>query len=947
MIAIIPPVPRLLCHLDPPTLVDIHRQQPPTLVLQPHYLDRFSIVQFSKPTRVFGQPASVALRSLGLQLNTSAVNAERNRSAQLTLPRSVPLPRRQGNRMASSSTALVIPSISAGTSSAQAVARRTRPRGPSVAKPSLPNGVRVTINDCIYEGPVQEDGSSSPPPVLLSIICQVYPFLPSIADQAEDSPVLQRYLRLSETFVNFGNTYSLRFVYSIPPDFLVGDLMRQIKADMEASSCQWIFRPRKFVLPSATENERLPFALLRLKNKGTPIRSQGYSRVVLTDDHTSATKTIRDLICDSHHYIGSSNCNIVSAQVTGSPTTHQFVLNFVMIVNGSFLEPESDVRHSCLRYQFAKELFDDSYPPREPPQSVIDFEMGVNCGCQDEEESENIVPVFEDSLRYYQGLRGNSWTPSSNRPVVEPDTTASTRDSGVSAHVVPQLPDQPAEPSIPTQPISSTEESRNVSGIPALAETLTSAGDTLWGTPPDFLINGPHVYSFDNMALFWETAFGGNVPADDIIIRGDTVEDAASSLIAILRQCASEHDFMKVLNDDMMWCVGNANGDGVEREVIFTAFRSFTSRFNDFFVPAYDSYFGLKLRSRAFFAADTLRQSDLMVLGALAALMCLSRQYPEPFPPCLFVFICSQAENRLSALNSALVDEYHSRELCLTLEQWCASEGDLNRYDSFFLSYLDIPTATLGTISSGYRVSLAKEMLARATLGIRVEDLDHPELHLFTEGFSLRTRHGWALTKAAHHFSGGVEGFVRQTITTVIHDFASISSKIRYTCTLSTTTIPLKSIVQAALGENPESLLQRIVGQYLEGEGLIDEASLSPILRTAASRVSDYSHVDSSSFRPRLFALASTGSYFMDPDKTIKVVFCCDNDPLYSNGSAEENADHILLGDIAFHTCFNSLYIPATFVTELKSRTVENFTAQFTRWFEGQLLSAIGSHTIV
>ena len=127
---------------------------------------------------------------------------------------------------------------------------------------------------------------------------------------------------------------------------------------------------------------------------------------------------------------------------------------------------------------------------------------------------------------------------------------------------------------------------------------------------------------------------------------------------------------------------------GLEREVIFTAFKAYQG--SSFFLAREDGYSALQVAYplAAPERVPVSRMQSLEKLGALCALMMLTGQCPSPFDPLLFYYIVHNCQ--LECLTKPLVGEWHP-QLQVLLSQWLemGPTGDLTPFRAHFANLWD------------------------------------------------------------------------------------------------------------------------------------------------------------------------------------------------------------------------------------------------------------------
>lgn len=133
-------------------------------------------------------------------------------------------------------------------------------------------------------------------------------------------------------------------------------------------------------------------------------------------------------------------------------------------------------------------------------------------------------------------------------------------------------------------------------------------------------------------------------------------------------------------------------GDGIEREVIALAFQKYKAAPDPWFQPRLDGMASLRtlLGMDSAYWIPPERKLALKKLGALCAIMLISKQCPFPFDPLIFHFIVHGCD--LHSLHLPLVREWHP-EICQVIEKWISigPTGDATEFSPHFSTFHDMP----------------------------------------------------------------------------------------------------------------------------------------------------------------------------------------------------------------------------------------------------------------
>lgn len=213
--------------------------------------------------------------------------------------------------------------------------------------------------------------------------------------------------------------------------------------------------------------------------------------------------------------------------------------------------------------------------------------------------------------------------------------------------------------------------------------------------------------------------------------------ELASNLIAQIRAAAANKNFTPVMSSSrtfkmrvytcrILCCYSSVSriqpdgsllsaGNGLEREAIYTAFRTFADHPSIWFLPRFDNRCSIATTmslSTSHFVSNDRRES-LTVLGCLAALMLIHGIAPEPLSPAFIQFAAHQCD--IQSLPWDFVGEWHA-ELRALIDDWNAMgpEGDLTPFQAHFATYHDIPVSLISHhISAAYTTCYTRSHLSK------------------------------------------------------------------------------------------------------------------------------------------------------------------------------------------------------------------------------------------
>lgn len=198
-----------------------------------------------------------------------------------------------------------------------------------------------------------------------------------------------------------------------------------------------------------------------------------------------------------------------------------------------------------------------------------------------------------------------------------------------------------------------------------------------------------------------------------------------------------------------------ASGQGIEAEAMFRAFERFTANRAAYFSDALGTFCTLRAQNPAAAAAaiSAQRKADMMALGALVALMITGGWRPGSLEPLFIYFLVYDCN--FDCLTPDIVEEWHP-DLAHLIRRWIqvGPDGNITPFEGHLISYHEIqvsldthilrshlltsclqqPSALVDRDASTHS-AYAAVFLARAIIG--AEDIRHPELAAFIEGFAL------------------------------------------------------------------------------------------------------------------------------------------------------------------------------------------------------------------
>ncbi|KAJ6457393.1 hypothetical protein C8R45DRAFT_1110642 [Mycena sanguinolenta] len=437
----------------------------------------------------------------------------------------------------------------------------------------------------------------------------------------------------------------------------------------------------------------------------------------------------------------------------------------------------------------------------------------------------------------------------------------------------------------------------------------------------------------------------------NLVVAGRDVTGLAHSLIASIKAAVAINDFTPILSSRRSFNIVRdeedflSTGEGIEREVIFTAFSQFTEYSGTWFLPRFDSRCSIAttMSLTASSLVNSHRRDSLAILGCLSALMLIHGLAPEPLGPALIQFAANSCD--LQSLTRDFVGEWHP-DLRALLDSWIdmGPTGDLAPFQLHFATYHDMQVASLQSRDLPQHEALAADMLYTALIG--PHPASHSEPKAFFSGFKMPCRNGFDFTEVLRSSPGGSASFISRLWTSIIHDFTSLQSHL-------SVFFLNRPTLQRMLGSettNPilDMSLFDLLCDFLQGAG-IPCPGLFGDARPRLSTAIPFHEVDSPAFRSRALCWAATGSPHVEFDeaKQVLVHFVDDQDPVYHSDPAARAA----LMKIA--------RIPVLHLIDLCSRSyptldlagnpVEPHTLRqaIDNWLLIEILAGVGNHTIL
>ncbi|KAJ7572200.1 hypothetical protein C8J56DRAFT_906240 [Mycena floridula] len=362
-------------------------------------------------------------------------------------------------------------------------------------------------------------------------------------------------------------------------------------------------------------------------------------------------------------------------------------------------------------------------------------------------------------------------------------------------------------------------------------------------------------------------------------------------------------------------------------------------------------------------AISEQRLTEVRVFGAATGLMMLHGKTPEPFAEMYIRFMFYDRDIR--CLTEAVVREY-APELRTAMRTLIAAgpNGDISTLNRYFQSYMDTDVHTFSTRGPIAHDSLASELLYACVIG--TQPPMHPEIVAFCEGFSLGCPGGFTLPSVImQRYPTGVNGFLNFCSLSKIAGFATLEAHLSFETNHRPEGADLQAVVAGYVSAQTFSL-EMFIGDFLKGSGIPIPSLWDTAVHIFAEGL-PLEDIDEASFRSKIFAWAVTGcpelkSSIVSCEDPIAIILCEPSNVQYGDSSIDITGSLALAkrGQLAMHTCFNTILIPALYfkiaaeeITEALGADVpvqarqEGLRKQLEHWFLVELLNGIGKHSIL
>ncbi|KAH9934244.1 uncharacterized protein B0H18DRAFT_1114983 [Fomitopsis serialis] len=774
------------------------------------------------------------------------------------------------------------------------------PSDPIATQPGSgrPPGIHKEIGPCLTEA-----GQ-------LRLVAHVYP--PSLAPDAESMgykfPLFQfRY----STMRDYLNSFGLARTYERPFETSIVTFVEDIIADLRASPLGYDFA--QVLNFSQHRHEQLELQLLSLHNKGTPTQDgQAWlHRYPVAPDMTIATLASSMFVlyfCKPRLCIRDGALHVYFV-VANAPVSLRLP---------SALPDSPPLPHTCISDGFYNGL------PRDgTPGSGHARDSNVLCDstCLARDSELTSSSDTDDEVEEALGLVG----PTS------PGLESLSLDDGPAGPTAPAAVSN--APSHPRQRVSARLRragQAQLSSIPALQRTQTIPCFVLdlipprlgWSTPYRPASGSYHpAVRCEALAelrnAVFEAASDGQRPSCRLRIDGSDVPHMAVIFKDMLGQAAVNGDFTHILAMNRSFRaiqhheVGDlplvaSFGDGLERQTMMVLLAEFSRCLPSYFMTRLGENSNvLACPPRALSPAQ---KEELGALGAIVGLCLVNGMAIPKIAGEWLIYLLNGCN--FEAITREVTQAFHPRLAAEIIQlDSIGTTGDLTPFEEDFVIYLGKHTALYTIRDEETHAAFAPMLLYKALLG---DDTvaEHTDTRAFRAGFELPCHNGFTLSKAAQAFAGGPAALVMAACSTRIGSYESLKPYLDI-IVKHTVPLPLKTI---AFDDGRASL-----GMW---SGASSSAQAFPALR----------QIDSPSFRPRMLAIAATGSDSIVGSEKIKITFV---------GNSDE----------AWQTCFKEGVVPTAYLAQLvhevyDPNSVDKPTSLLNAidsWLLEELLSAIAS----
>ncbi|KAJ7228289.1 Sec63 Brl domain-containing protein [Mycena pura] len=666
-----------------------------------------------------------------------------------------------------------------------------------------------------------------------------------------------------DSYANFCKKHDLKFVLCPLASRRVIDVIQEVTDRMRASPSEWRFEElAPYLTASSVAHEQLPLRLLYLHNRATPINGL----YILRRAPPNPTLTVGQLLTSSRNVIfAKSGITIREGALTIALELCREASCFTSLDEAPLR------RHNCLALYahtlFAAELERLESSSSEPPC----------CTCREDSD-------FDDSASEMElDIDSDVENRPATRTALPSAAFPATASPGASIHALRGPSNQVTSMAAPAWATLSVSTPAALGSPPVPVDSSSPAqlpATCFWAQPFQPQPGSyTEVFGSHDMleALCKVATHGTSVPA--LRLESSSIQGLAELLIEKHREAAVSGDYGRLYAVSRHFNIVDAEGKfvstgvGIEKEVTFCAFQTFTSKRITWLVDRLDDTCALATTTSAQNShwASPERVVGLRTFGSICTFLLLHGLAPAPLDPALFQYACY---SDLRALDHAFVHEWHPIFAQRMVDMMKMEErGDLSGYNDLVSSYLEMQTAPLQLRCREFHEEICKRLISAALLG-SPDAAAHDEIAAFSEAFNTPTANGPCvrILAAPPHIS------------------------------------------PACFQDHPIHNLgfPSIIRKFLAGTGVPCPVLWGTKPIPVSSRL-DMTEVNSPTFRSKALCWAATGTPLLPSlDDDVQLILGELGDGI--------SAFHMQEGTISFHTCSRETHIPLEYLINLCSQ---------------------------
>ncbi|KAJ7053158.1 hypothetical protein C8F01DRAFT_1235904 [Mycena amicta] len=584
------------------------------------------------------------------------------------------------------------------------------------------------------------------------------------------------------------------------------------------------------------------------------------------------------------------------------------------------------------------------------------------------ERNHSCIPSLQHAMFCAETTLGvpADWTPPECESGGESDDESQSESRAVEMMI--DDGDAPSGPSTPTPLRNAAASSSLVQLVPRTRHSAlnSEATDKFFAefTPPVGDLGELH-RTFNPAESVFDAATDELATVPHLLVQGLTIAEMADSLRGQIASCVPSNNFDLILSKDRTFRLNRidaagatrvvSEGIGLEREVVYTAFAHFTiDHAGEFLLQRADNFCSIATTASFGLGISDERKTSMTVLGVLTSLMVIHRLSPLPLTPGLILLLASNFD--LRCFTKAFLDEWHP-ELSLEVGNFLekGATGDISAHQAHFSTYHgDLQVAQLRDRTEAQHLATASAMIYHALIGPHSPDNDGAKA--FYTGVKSRCSSGFDMVNLYASAPSGTASFLGTIYATSIQSPAAFLQCIKITPPARTQMLAMSAPSNCVR----IMVMRKVLGDFLEGTGVPIQSELDAIIDTLNPLV-QLNHVHDIAFRSRIVCQATTGSPHVpasDDLEEIKIHFVLPTDQSYL-ACVPNTQFHYKQGNVLFHTCFRTAYIPYGFLVELCARTypavdengneIEPLTLQqaVDNWLFLQFVNGVGRHSLI